>query len=429
MTTPVVGFAGLSHLGLVSSAAAAAKGFRVVGFDADRSLVQDTAAGRLRVVEPCLPELLRDVASRLTWTHDASALSGCDVIYVSVDVPTDDEGRGDESPVADLLRTTVSVARPATTLVVLSQVQPGFTRAHQRLTADRPDLHLFYQVETLIFGRAVERALHPERFIVGCAESSARVSAPLEAFLRAFDCPILAMRYESAELAKIAINCFLVSSISTTNVLAEICERVGAEWEEIAPSLRLDARIGSKAYLGAGLGFGGTNLNRDLEIVQGLSNRFGTDAWLVSAWRANSVYRRDWTLRLLHRVVLSQCASPRVALWGLAYKQDTASTKNSPGVALAEAIAGVPVRAYDPAARLERMLPHVDQVESPLAACEGADALLIMTPWSEFAGISAAAIAARMRGRHVVDPYRVLSAADANAAGLSVYRLGAPELA
>jgi UDPglucose 6-dehydrogenase len=309
--------------------------------------------------------------------------------------------------------------RPDAILVILSQVPPGFTRQ-----LPRPAAMLFYQVETLIFGRAVERATRPERFIMGCANPDRPLPAPLATYLEAFGCPILPMRYESAELAKIAINCCLVASVSTANTLAELCEKIGADWGEIVPALRLDQRIGAFSYISPGLGIAGGNLERDLATVIRFADQHGTDAGVIRAWVANSRNRRDWVLRLLHRMVLGQ-AEPKLALWGLAYKQDTHSTKNSPALALLEALGPYPVLAFDPVVPADRRYhPQLAGAESALAACEGADVLLIMTPWPEFRVVDPKAIAQRMRGRIVIDPFAVLKPEACMAAGLQHHRLG-----
>ena len=134
-------------------------------------------------------------------------------------------------------------------MVVLCQVPPGFTR---RLPL--PPERLFYQVETLVFGRAVERATRPERYMVGCADPAKPLPKPFATLLGAFGCPILPMRYESAELAKIAINCCLVASVTVANTLAGLSERIGADWSEIMPALKLDARIGPTRLSGAWTG-------------------------------------------------------------------------------------------------------------------------------------------------------------------------------
>jgi UDPglucose 6-dehydrogenase len=420
----VIGYAGLSHLGLVSAVAAAAKGFEVVGYDPDAALVESLAKGALPVLEPGLPELLTSSRSRLRFTSAAAALAACDVIYVAVDVPTDAGNRSDSTPVETLLRQVVAVARADAAVVVLSQVRPGFTRAMAAALPHRAAGTLFYQVETLIFGRAVERAVAPERFMVGCADPSAPLPSPYAAFLSAFRCPVLPMRYESAELCKISINMFLVASVSTTNMLAEVCERIGADWAEIAPALRLDRRIGPHAYLTPGLGVGGGNLTRDLATVQRLAAEHGTDAGVIEAWNHNTRHRRDWALMTLHRHGLRPGSV--VAVWGLAYIPNTTSMKNSPGMALIEALAPVAVRAYDPAARLDAALPHAAQLDSAVDACAGADALAIMTAWPAFAEVDLARVARTMRGRLIVDPWNVLAAGAADAHGFVRARLGAP---
>ena len=412
-----IGFAGLSHLGIVTSIATASKGFEVVGYDADAQRCTDLTNGQLPVSEPQLPELLAANHFRLKFTPDPKELTKCQLVVISLDVPTDANNRSDLAPLEKLVNQVAPLLSPGTILVILSQVTPGFTRS---LKVN--GVNLYYQVETLIFGRAVERALQPERFIVGCADPSTPLPAPYAEWLRAFGCPILPMRYESAELAKISINFFLVSSVSTTNTLAEVCEAIGADWSEIVPALRLDKRIGAHAYLGPGLGIAGGNLERDLVTVRTLAEQHGTDAGLVSAWLINSRYRRDWVLRWLHAAVLSKADNPVIALWGLAYKQDTASTKNSPALALLESLSPFPVRAYDP--EVKGALPGVTQCLTALDACGDAAALVVMTPWREFSSYTARQIRERMPGRVVIDPFGMLDGRALIAEGFSYYRLG-----
>ena len=285
-----VGFAGLSHLGIVSSIVAAAKGFSVVGWDLDADLVSQVQSGSLPIVEPGLDDLLAEHREQLMFTADISALSACRLVYVAQDVPTDDSGRSNLDAVNDLLQRVGVAVKPGTVVVLLSQVPPGFTReAAAELISNSlgSGPELFYQVETLVFGNAVERALTPERIIVGCPNPGVDRPEALTRYLGAFDCPILPMRYESAELCKIAINMFLVSTLATTNMLAELCEMIGAVWEEIAPALRLDRRIGRYAYLNPGLGVGGGNLLRDVATVQKTAARHQVDTQLLDAWLAN----------------------------------------------------------------------------------------------------------------------------------------------
>lgn len=419
-----VGFAGMSHLGLVSALAAASKGHAVVGFDGNATLCADLTAGRLPVHEPGLPELLAEHRARIRFSPVAADLAACDVIFVAIDVPTDAQDRSDLTPVTALLHVVASVARPGTAIVVLSQVNPGYTRAIRAEVESRGAV-LFYQVETLIFGRAVHQAVSPERFMVGCADPATALPPAFAALLASYGCPVLPMRFESAELCKISINMFLVTQVSTTNMLAEICESIGAEWREIAPALRLDRRIGQYAYLGAGLGIGGGNLQRDMATIAAIAGEHGADAGQVTAWAANSRHRRDWVFRMLQRHVIAGTPNPAIGVWGLSYKEDTQSTRNSPAVHLLEQLGALDVTAYDPAAVLPAgTLPGVRRVTSALAACEGRDALVIMTPWAEFGRVEVGAIRAALRGATVIDPFSVLDPATASAHGFSHYRLG-----
>ena len=317
------------------------------------------------------------------------------------------------------LRSTA--AKADAVVLVLSQAPPGFTRARQR-----PGQPVYYQVETLVFGRAVERATKPERFIVGCPGDPADpLPAPLATYLGAFGCPILPMRLESAELAKISINCCLVASIAVANTLAELCERIGADWLEIAPALKLDARIGQHAYLAPGLGIAGGNLERDLATVIRFSEEYGTEASLIRAFLTNSRHRKDWPLRVLHGELLAHKPDARLGVLGLAYKENTHSVKNSPSVALIRHLGPWQLQVYDPVVPASAA-PHpaTRSTASALEAATGVDALAIMTPWPEFRSIAPADLAKAMRGRLVLDPFRVLDANAARAAGLDRRTLG-----
>lgn len=422
MSKPVIGFAGMTHLGINSAAAAAGRGFDTVCFDADSAGIVRLKSGTLPVVEPGLPELLEQNNPRIMYTAEVGELKRCGVVYIAADVPTDDQGQSDLSSIRALIDTVAAGLGREAILVILCQVPPGFTRS---LTL--PKERLYYQVETLIFGRAVERAMHPERFIVGCAEPDRPLPQAMHTFLSAFGCPILPMRYESAELAKISINCCLVASVTVANTLAELCERIGADWSEIIPALKLDKRIGPHAYLAPGLGLAGGNLERDLATVCRLADAHGTDAGVVQAWMANSSHRRDWALRTLHGEVLTANPKAVIGVLGLAYKENTHSTKNSPSLALIAQLKPWRIRVYDPvvpASAAEH--PDVTGCVSALEAAQGVDALVIMTPWPAFRDLKTDQLARAMAGRTVIDPYHVLDGKAAAAARLDYFTLGVP---
>jgi UDPglucose 6-dehydrogenase len=235
------------------------------------------------------------------------------------------------------------------------------------------------------------------------------------------------MRYESAELSKIAINCCLAASVTVANTLAELSERIGADWGEIAPALRLDHRIGEHAYLSPGLGLGGGNLERDLVTALRLAAATGSEASVVAAFQRNSAHRRAWVLHTLHVEVLARRPDAIVGLLGLAYKEHTHSTRNSPALEIVECLAPWRLRVYDPVVPTAvTRHPAVLAASSPLDAARGVDALAIMTPWPEFRELKPADLAGVMAGRTLVDPHRVLDARTSVAAGLDYFTLGAP---
>lgn len=419
-----IGFVGMTHLGLVSATGSAAKGFQVMGYDPDAALITRLQAGDLPVLEPGLESLLAANGARQQFTCRVEDLSVCDLVYIASDVPTDDQGRSDLTNIRALIDAVIPRLGPEAILVVLCQVPPGFTRSLP-LPVDR----LYYQVETLIFGQAVQRAMEPERFIVGCADPQTSLPASYQQWLEPFHCPILPMRYESAELAKISINMCLVASISVANTLAEICEKIGADWSEIVPALRLDRRIGPYSYLSPGLGIAGGNLERDLATVLNLATAHGCDGGVVAAWIANSTHRKEWSFTALQTEVLRRKPEARIGVLGLAYKENTHSVKNSPALALLQSLPNtVSVMAHDPAVSAAACGLAVATVDEPLQVAENADAVVIMTPWPMYRELDPKALAARMAGHTLIDPYRVLQAQAVNAAGLDYLTLGAPPL-
>ena len=420
MSLPIIGFVGMTHLGLVSGVSASEKGFSLVCFDPNTDLIAALNKGVLPVSEPLLDDLVAKNSSRLRFTSESSDLQSCDVIYVAPDVATDEQGQSDLQTINHLLDVVSKAARSDAVIVVLSQVPPGYTRSKQRTGRI-----LYYQVETLIFGRAVERALFPERYIVGCADPAQALPEAYDKFLKAHSCPILPMRYESAELAKISINLCLVASVSTANTLAELCEKIGADWSEIVPALKLDRRIGPYSYLAPGLGIAGGNLERDLATVCNFADQYGTDAGVVRAWINNSQHRKSWVARTLQQALTGKKSNSTVAVWGLAYKENTHSTKNSASISTILQLRDVRLRVFDPIVSWKNEWHSKTHVcSSELEALDGADALIIMTQWPQFKNIDPLEIVKRMKGRLVLDPHSILPIGFAEEHGIDLHTLG-----
>lgn len=413
-----VGCVGMTHLGLIHAVAFAEKGFNLICYDDKKELINQLRIHKLPVSEPQLNELVTSCSSRLQFTSELNLLKQCDLVFIACDVPTDDEGNSNIKLIDTLIEKVIPALSDSACLILLSQVPPGYTRK-----INFAKNKLFYQVETLIFGRAVERAMYPERYIIGANDPTMELPEAYLTLLASFNCPILKMRYESAELAKISINMFLVSTVTTTNTIAEVCENIGADWEEIAPALRLDKRIGPHAYLAPGLGLSGGNLERDLNTIIKLGRSNATDTRVVSAWLENSQYRRDWVLRCLQTHVLNQLKDPLICILGLAYKPDTHSIKNSPSIALINQLKNYQIKAHDPVVT-GIQIPHAVQNKDSMEAIENADAVIIMTPWDEYKHLTFEIIKKHMKGNTIIDPYRTLNGGSSQQLSINYCSLG-----
>jgi UDPglucose 6-dehydrogenase len=415
-------FLGMSHLGINYAAAWSSLGQATLALDPDASLVTRLQSGDLPIQEPGLEELIQHSGDNLTFTHDFTRLANCDLAVVARDVPTDDDNRSDLSPVQDLVDLARRHLRPGATLVVMSQIPPGFMRT---LSRQASDLHVYYWVETLVFGDAVRRATRPERIIIGCSDPRAPLSPALAQGLDKFGAPVLPMRYESAELTKTAINLYLAGSVTYANSLSDLCESVGADWSEMVPALKLDARIGPAAYLRPGLGIAGGNLERDLVTLHNLCSEADVDSTYVDALIDYNARRLNWIERQLQRHVFADSRSPEVAVWGLTYKKNTRSTKNSPALrVIASLERRAQVRAWDPAIPPGELDVSAEVVDDPYAATNSADALLVMADWDQFAAADLERLKQGMRRPLIIDCAGVLDRRRSEMDGIQYVAMG-----
>jgi UDPglucose 6-dehydrogenase len=429
VTAVLTGFLGLSHLGIVSSVGWASLGSPVVGVDLDRAPVDALGRGELPVHEPGLPEAFAASRGRMRFATDPAALAECPLVIVSRDVPTDAGNGSDTTAVLRLVDAAVPYLRRGAVLAVMSQVPPGFTRSlAARIEARRPGLGLrvHYWVETLIFGNALRRFLEPERIIVGAPDPARPLPAELADGLARFGCPVLPMRYESAELTKTAINLYLFGAVTYANTLADLCEEVGADWSEMAPALRLDRRIGAHAYIRPSLGVAGGNLERDLVTLRALCAAHGVDASYIESLIRYNADRYRWVQRQLDRRVLAETPRPVIAVWGLAYKKDTRSTKNSISLRVIGDLRGrADIRAYDPVVGAADVDLPVTVLPDREAVLAGADCLLVLTDWDEFAATPRDAFKA-MRRPLVIDCVGVVDPRRTELGGVELIRMGQP---
>jgi UDPglucose 6-dehydrogenase len=417
--TTNIGFIGMTHLGLNSAVVAAEKNFNIIAYDENVDKIKKLQIGDTHLNEPLLKELLKKNKKIINFTSNTDRLKKCDILYIAADVQTDESGSSDLSIVKKYIQTALELQSEETIIVILSQVPPGFTR-----TYSKPGLRIFCQVETLIFGEAIERALNPERYIIGAFDPKLPLPTCYQELLDSHGSPpIYQMSYESAELAKISINCFLAAAVSTTNTLAELCEELDADWSEIAPTLRLDRRIGQYAYLTPGLGLSGGNIERDIATVNRLGKKYKTNIDVSTSWLKNSAYRRNWCLKIIKKFILNINEKPVIGVLGLSYKENTNSTKNSVSIACLERLKKETIKVYDPVV-LPSIVPYAKSCEDIDTCIDKSDILMIMTPWPEFSKITIETVKEKMSGRVIIDPYGCLKHLSLNNKGYKYYSLG-----
>lgn len=319
----------------------------------------------------------------ITCTKNFTEIAKCNIIYIAQDVATDAQGKSNIDGVNDLIVKVLAHINATTALVIHNQIPPGFTR---KLISKFNAANLFYHVETLIFGQALERAMHPERIIIGKASNNTKLTESLQHYLNLYDCPKFEMVYESAELTKIAINLFLISQVTTTNTLAEMCEKIGANWHDIIPTLQKDKRIGEYAYLKPGLGLSGGNLERDLTSAQDLSKKMGTFSSHLTSQEKDSDYRISWIQRTIKSCVDKPLDKLTIGIVGVTYKIGTHAIKNSPSIKIMKIFSEVrEIYAFDPFLDSEIINFPARLLDKPGPLFEICDVVILMHQYDDIA--------------------------------------------
>jgi len=416
-----IGFVGMSHLGLNYLAAASEKGFSVVGFDNDKDKIHKIKKRTLYLSEPNLWNLINKNSNKIIFSDNFKNLKSCDLVFISQDIETDKKGKAKLIKLKKLINTAILNISKNAILIILSQVKPGFMR---KIKFDKS--RLYYQVETLVFGKAIERAINPERIIVGLFKTNSNIKSKYFSYLKKFSCPILKMKYESAELTKISINILLASTITSTNLLAEVCEKVSADWQEVVPALQLDERIGKKSYLKPGLGISGGNIERDIFSVREIIKNNDGPLSIINSFKKNSDYMKSWVFRVLNKNRILNKNS-NICILGLSYKENTDSTKNSPTISLLKKIKNNPIKIYDPKAILKNNYKNCLQVKNMLSAIKNTNLIILMTPWSEFKNINKYFNFIKKKSV-IIDPHRVIDLKYLKKRSFEYFTLGRQEI-
>lgn len=427
---------GAGYVGLVSAVCLAELGHWVTCIDLDSRRIAALRAGAAPIYEAGLDTLLlRHVSSgRLTFATELPPLADTEVVIIAVGTPPRPDGRGaDLSAVMDVARTLAPRLVPRTVVAIKSTVPPGTGDAVERLLRElRPDLEptVVSNPEFLREGAAVGDFLRPDRLVIGCEAARGRlVMHELYRPLTLRRTPVLSTSRRTAELVKYASNAFLATKIGFINEMADLCEALHADVEDVARGMGLDRRIGP-AFLQAGPGYGGSCFPKDTAALLDVAERCGAPLQIVGGVAAaNAARQADLTARAC-RALGGAAAGKTVALLGLAFKPDTDDVRDSPALALISGLreVGAAIRVFDPAAAepARLLLDGVTFAEDPYDCVVGADLVVLVTHWAEFRRLDAGRMARLVQRPVILDLRNAFNAATLARAGFTVHGVGRP---
>ena len=416
---------GTGYVGLVTAAGFAELGNDVWCVDIDQAKIDGLNRGEIPIYEPGLAESVAASAGRLHFTTNlAPALEHARLLFVAVGTPPTYSGDADLSAV-----NAVVDAMPASeprALVMKSTVPVGTGEAIRRVLDATAKSNFSYVScpEFLKEGTALADFRHPDRVVVGDAgdwggDAVSELYAPLGA-------PIVRTDVASAEMVKLAANAFLATKISFINEIANVCEETGADVLEVAKGMGLDQRIGQH-FLRPGIGYGGSCFPKDVSALKLLAGNTGYHFQLLTAViEVNELQKRRVIAKLQKH--LGSLVGKTVALLGLAFKAETDDMREASSLVLAARLqgSGARVRAYDPIATNEarKLMSGVELADSALEAVAGADAVVLVTEWPEFADLDWAQVAAAMSGNVLIDGRNFVDRDAAQAAGFEYEGIG-----
>ncbi len=425
---------GTGYVGLVTATCLAESGNDVVGIDKDASKIQVLESGRLPIYEPGLLELVQRNRreSRLRFTTDlAEGIRSAQIVFLAVGTPPGQDGAADLSSIWAVADALAEHLEGPKVLVLKSTVPVGTNRQVAERLAARTQVavDVASNPEFLKEGAAVDDFMKPDRVVIGVrrpqvAEVLHELYAP---FLRT-ERPFLVMSPESAEMTKYAANAMLATKISFINEMANLCERMGADINDVRRGIGHDARIGFQ-FLFPGAGFGGSCFPKDVQALMYMARSLDLPAELLEAvYRVNEGQKRV-LFRKIQKHYGSGLADKTLAVWGLAFKPRTDDIRDAPALALLDALLaeGVQLRVHDPEAMPNVRAIYGDRLvycDRPYGALEGADGLAIVTEWQEFRNPDFEIMRRLLRERVIFDGRNLYEPKTLAGCGFAYYAIG-----
>ena len=426
---------GTGYVGLVSGACLADFGHHVTCIDKDAAKIAKIKAGVMPIWEPGLEALVKSniERGRLEFTGElAEGIADAEAVFIAVGTPARrGDGHADLTFVYEAVRELAKVMTRPLVVVTKSTVPVGTGDRIAEILAEEgapQGTSVASNPEFLREGAAIRDFKIPDRILVGAEDERARevlkeIYRPL--FLN--QAPILFTGRRTAELTKYAANAFLAMKISFINEMADLCEAVGADVQEVARGIGLDNRIGAK-FLHAGPGYGGSCFPKDTLALLQTAEEAGVEQRIIATVVSVNDDRKAAMADRVARAVGGSLQGKRIGVLGLTFKPNTDDMRDAPSIPLIKRLLadGADVIAFDPVGReqAEPLLPGVAFAANAYAAADGADALVIVTEWDEFRALDLGQLAGKMRGRALVDLRNVYDRLEAERAGLLHFGVG-----
>jgi UDPglucose 6-dehydrogenase len=411
---------GTGYVGLVTGTCLAESGNDVTCVDIDQAKIDGLLRGEIPIYEPGLSELVQfNIRSgRLRFTSSAAdAVPGADCVFIAVGTPQNDDGSAHLDVLWGVVDSLAPLLSAGAVVVIKSTVPVGTNRAVARRLRELTgrEIDVASNPEFLKEGCAIDDFTKPDRVVVGVerAEVADRLHGLYRPFLRT-ERPFLVMGLESAEMTKYVANCLLATKISFINEMANLCERLGADINEVRRGIGHDQRIGF-SFLFPGVGYGGSCFPKDVRALIDAAEEHAIDAQVLKAVDTVNAAQKNVLFEKIKKRFNGRLSGRTIAVWGLSFKPRTDDIREAPSLVLIDALlsAGAVVRVHDPVA-----MPNVRRIygerlvycEIPYAALDGADALAIVTEWNEFRNANFELMRKSMReavifdGRNLYDP-------------------------
>jgi len=428
---------GTGYVGLVSGACFADFGHRVICVDKDQAKIAALDSGEIPIFEPGLDELVeRNVKeNRLEFSTDLpSAVKSAEVVFIAVGTPSRrGDGHADLSYVFGAAKEIADTISKYTVVIMKSTVPVGTGDEGERVIRDakpKAEFAVVSNPEFLREGAAINDFKRPDRIVIGAENARARevmteVYRPL--YLNA--APMLFTERRTAELIKYAANAFLATKITFINEMADLCEKVGANVQEVARGIGLDNRIGSK-FLHAGPGYGGSCFPKDTTALMRTAQEAGAPTKIIEAVVAVNDARKRAMVGKVIAALGGSVKGKTIAVLGLTFKPNTDDLRDAPSLVIVPALkeAGATVRAHDPQAMNEasNLLPGIAMCKSPYEAVKGADALVILTEWDTYRALDLDRLKKELKSPVVVDLRNIYRPDEMAAKGFRYTSIGRP---